>query len=142
MILGSIFNSHIFTKMKTLINKITLILVAVTFTLFVSCSEGNTPETVAKSFLLHTTKGEFAKAKKYADPATLSMFETIEKLGGEKMVEEAKKQEITIEILSSEVNENTAIVKYRSKSKENKNESEQSINLTKIDGKWKASITQ
>lgn len=108
--------------------------------LLVSCS-GNGPEGVAKKFLDHTNKGEFTEAKEYCDEQTAKLLNMAESLGGD-AVEELKKQEVDVEILSSEVSEDGNTAKVRYKSTENGEVTEKEIDLIKIDGDWKVTMNK
>jgi hypothetical protein len=103
-----------------------------------SCS-GNKAEGVAKKFLELTGKGEFAEAKKYCDEKTgqlLGMADSM--LPADKKAELAKRK-IDIEIISSEITDDKAKVKYKATG-DGEASVEKTLDLVKVDGEWKVSI--
>lgn len=109
----------------------------------VSCGKESGPEGVAKNFLELTAKGEFGEAKKYCDEPTAQLLSMAEGLAQEKK-EEMKDKKVTVEIISSEENEegNTATVKYKQAEGDEDiaGAEEKTLTLKKIDGDWKVSI--
>jgi len=109
--------------------------------MLVSCSD-NKVEATAKSFLESTANADFAEAKKYCDEATGSMLGMAEGMIDPAKREEIKKQGIKIQIVSSEVKDSTAVVKYQSTSKDKpKAEGEpKELKLVKVGDEWKVTM--
>lgn len=127
------------TNIKSIASKAFLILGFLSFSFFVSCSNDSNPEAVAEKFLNHINNGEFAEAKEYCDEPTAQLIGMMESvMGGKK--DEMKNLNAKAEIISSEVNEDKATVKYKTTSTKEPNAVEQSLQLVKVDGKWKVSI--
>lgn len=127
------------TTFKNIAAKAFLILGFVSFTFFASCSSDNDPEAVAKKFLDHVNKGEFKEAKEYCDEQTASLIGMMEGMAGDK-TKELKDSDVKVEIVSSEVKDDKATVKYKSTGGKSANSAEQTLNLVKVDGKWKVTI--
>ena len=127
------------TNFKNIAAKAFLILGFVSFAFFASCSNDNDPEAVAKKFLDHVNKGEFKEAKEYCDEQTASLIGMMESMAGDK-TKELKDADVKTEIVSSEVKEDKATVKYKSTGGKSGNSAEQTLNLVKVDGKWKVTI--
>ncbi len=128
------------TKMIQSVAKKVMMLVAfVSFTALTSCS-GDNPEAVAEKFLNHVNKAEFEEAKKYCDKKTGELIGMMASMAGGK-TEEMKNKDIKTEIISSEIKDEKASVKYKIVGKDAPADSkEQSIDLIKEDGKWKVTI--
>lgn len=124
---------------KGIASKAFLILGFLSFSFFVSCSNDSNPEAVAEKFLNHVNKGEFAEAKEYCDEQTASMIGMLESMAAGKK-DELKNNKEKIEIISSEVVEDKATVKYKSTGGEASTDAEKTLNLVKVDGKWKVTI--
>ncbi|VDH05947.1 Lumazine-binding domain [Bergeyella zoohelcum] len=105
----------------------------------VACNSGNSPKSVATKFLEHVNKGEFEEAKKYCDGPTADLMGMINSFGGNTMKEELAKKgkDKKLEIIRVEEKDDKAKVYY----KEGKGK-EESLDLKKIDGKWKVSINK
>ena len=99
----------------------------------VSCSNSNSPEAVAEKFLNHMANANFAEAKKLCDQETASIIGMLESMGGDVDTEGTNEK---IEIISSEINGDTAVVTYTSSLEEG----EKSVDLKKIEGEWKVSF--
>ncbi len=121
--------------------KLFSVLAILSLTLFVSCSGGGTPESVAEKFILASSKGDFEEAKKYCDEKTGSMLGMMAGSMSEKDKEEAKKMDVKFEVVSSDVKEETAVVKYKMTAK-GETSPEQSMDLKKVDGDWKVTINK
>lgn len=126
------------TNFKNIANKTFLILAFVSFSFFVSCSNDGNPEAVAEKFLNHINKGEFNEAKEYCDEQTASLIGMMESMVADKK-EEMKNNKEKIEIISSEVKDDKAKVKYKSTGGEAAGV-EKSLDLVKVDGKWKVTF--
>lgn len=105
--------------------------------LFVSC--GDNPEKVAEKFLVELNNENFEEAKKYADEKTIKIVDVIKSVSAIDKTESSKKaKKPVIEILRHEIDKsdkNKAKVFYT----EDKGE-EKTLDLVKIDGKWKVSL--
>jgi Domain of unknown function (DUF4878) len=118
--------------------KLSSVMAILSLTLFVSCSGGGSPESVVEKFLGHVYKGEVEEAKKYSDENTASnLSEMAGRITPEKK-EELKKMDTKIEVISSDIQDETAVVKYKTTSK-GETSREQTIILIKVDGDWKVS---
>jgi hypothetical protein len=115
-------------------------IIAIACLTLISCS-GNGPEGVAKSFLSHTNKGEMAEAKKYCDEKTASILGMAESMLTPERIEEMKKKNVKIDIVSSEVKDETAKVTYQLTSEGEKSD-EKTLDLKKVDGDWKVTMNK
>ncbi|HEU4496198.1 MAG TPA: DUF4878 domain-containing protein [Flavobacterium sp.] len=130
------------TNIKNIASKAFLVLGFLSFSLFASCSNDSNPEAVAEKFLNHVNKGEFAEAKEYCDEQTASLIGMMESMAAGKK-EELKKNDGKIEIISSEIKDDKATVKYKTVGgKAPASDKEQSLSLVKVDGKWKVTINK
>jgi len=122
--------------------KVIAVLALASMSLFVACS-GNGPEGTAEKFVLHSTKGEFEEAKKYGTESTGRLLSMAEALGGEKIAEmKEKNKDAKVEIISSEVKDTTAVVKYKVTGMEGNDGTERSLNLVKRDNDWKVNMSK
>lgn len=121
--------------------KLFSVLALLSLTLFVSCSGGDSPESVAEKFIMATSKGEFEEAKKYCDENTASMIGMMAGAMGEKEKEEAKKMEVKMDVISTDIKDDTAVVKYKMTAK-GETSPEQKMDLKKVDGEWKVTINK
>ena len=128
------------TNFKNIANKTFFLLAFVSFGFLTSCSNDSNPEAVAEKFLNHINKGEFGEAKKYCDKKTADLIGMMESMTAGKEAE-LKGKDIKAEIVSSEVKDDKASVKYKTVGKDAPAEAkEQSLELIKEDGKWKVTI--
>jgi len=122
--------------------KVIAVFAFLSMTMLVSCS-GNGPEGVAKKFLELTGQGEFGKAKEYCDEKTGQLLGMAESMMPADKKAEAKKKKVNVEIISSEIKDDKAKVKYKA-SVEGETPAEKSeektLDLVKVDGKWKVTI--
>jgi len=66
-----------------------------------------------------------------------------EALGGEKIAEmKEKNKDAKVEIISSEVKDTTAVVKYKVTGMEGNDGTERSLNLVKRDNDWKVNMSK
>jgi uncharacterized secreted protein with C-terminal beta-propeller domain len=111
-----------------------------TATLLVSCS-GNGPEGAAKSFITHTSKGEFEEAKKFSTESTAAFLSMAQQLGAEQLKQmKEKNKDVKVEIVSSDVKDSTATVTYKLSGIEGVNNSDSQLELVKKDGEWKVDM--
>lgn len=107
-----------------------------------SCS-GNGPEGVTKEFVKHTSQGEFAEAKELCTEKTASLLSMAEGFAGDKIAEmKEKNKDIDVEIVSSDVKDDKATVKYKVTGGENIDAQEKELDLVKVDGDWKVDINK
>ena len=127
------------TNFKNITAKTFMLLAFVSFGFLASCSNDSNPEAVAEKFLNHVNKGEFKEAKEYCDEQTAQMIGMMEGLvaGTEN---EMKKSDAKVEIISSEVKDDKATVKYKITSSKEPVGVEQPLQLVKVEGKWKVTI--
>lgn len=125
---------------KSIAGKAFLILGFLSFSFFVSCSNDSNPEAVAEKFLNHVNKGEFKEAKEYCDEQTASLIGMMESMAAGAKKDELKNNDAKVEIISSEVKDDKATVKYKTVGGKAPNAAEQTLNLVKVDGKWKVTI--
>ncbi|MEL1243599.1 DUF4878 domain-containing protein [Flavobacterium sp. DGU11] len=121
--------------------KLFAMLAIMSITLFVSCGKESGPEGVAKSFIEHTTKGEFEEAKKYCDETTGQMMGMAGGMMTPEQKAEAKKKDVKIDIISSEIKEDKAVVKYKVTA-EGEDATEKTMDLKKVDGDWKVTMNK
>lgn len=110
--------------------------------LLVSCGNENGPEGVAKKFLEAVNKGEFDEAKKYTDEQTGQMLGMVGGMMTPEKKEEAKKKDIKVEIVSSEVKDSIATVKYKLTGKDAEGTDEKTLALKKVGDDWKVTINK
>lgn len=102
--------------------------------LFMVACSGNSPKSVASDFLTALNKGDIDEAKKYCDASTADLLDLVGRLAKNKIKEEAKGGKFTI----TKVEEDGDVAKvYYTMDQEEK---EKSLDLKKIDGKWKVTI--
>lgn len=115
--------------------------VVISFSLF-SCSGGNGPEGVTEKFVELTGKGEFGEAKELCTEKTAALLAMAEGFAGDKKEEiKEKNKDIKVEIISSEVKDDKATVKYKVTGGENEGQESQ-LDLVKVDGDWKVDINK
>jgi hypothetical protein len=120
--------------------KVIAVFAFLSMAMLVSCS-GNGPEVAAKKFLEAISSAEFAEAKKYCDDSTAGMIGMMEGMVTPDKKAEIKKQDVKIEITSSEVKDSTATVKYIATSKDKRDEKqEKELKLVKVGDDWKVTM--
>lgn len=110
--------------------------------LVVSCSGGNSAEDVATQFLEASNKGNFEEAKKYTDEQTGQMLTMMSGYLGPDKKAELEKKHIKVEILSSEEQDSTAVVKYKMTDEETKKSQDSQLNLKKVNDEWKVTVNK
>lgn len=116
---------------------------ALVLSLSLSSCSGNGPEDTAKKFIEYTNQGEFSKAKELSTDKTAAMLGMAEGFAQGKMEEmKEKNKDVKVEIISSEVNEDKATVKFKLTGGENTSGSENQLNLVKVDGEWKVDMNK
>lgn len=108
-----------------------------------SCS-GNSPEASAEKFLTLTQQGEFAEAKEYCTEQTGALLTMAEGMVGDKKAEiKEKNKNLKVNIVSSEIKgDSVAVVKYKVAGGEASDAGEKSLDLKKVDGKWKVHMNK
>lgn len=108
--------------------------------LLVSCSGGG-PEGTVKQFVTHTSKGEFEEAKKFGTESTNGLLSMAQQFGGSQAAEmKEKNKDVKVEIVSSDVKDSVATVKYKVSGVANPSNDEKEMNLVKQDGEWKVDM--
>lgn len=101
----------------------------------VSCSTGDSPESVAEKFLKEVHKMQFDEAKKYSTQETAKMLEMMSSLMLMSPGKEIPEKKFTI--LEEDIKGDVATVKYQQEGKE-----AEFIKLVKRDGKWLVSVSK
>ena len=113
------------------------------FLIVVSCSS-NSPKSVAVNFFEAISEGDFETAKKYGDTATNSLFDLVLAFGADKMKEEIEKNKdkVKFEVTDEEIDGDEAKVTVKSTELESGKEETSIVQLKKIDGEWKVSMSK
>lgn len=98
--------------------------------LFTACSSGS-PTSVAKNFSENMAKGKYEEAKKYCSEPTGKLLDMAGAFGGGKVDPDFKFQPV-----GEEIDGDKATVTF----KKNEEGDEDTIDLIKVDGKWKVHI--
>jgi hypothetical protein len=110
---------------------------AMLITCFLIACSGNSPKSVAENFLKAMNKMDFEGAKKYGTEDTNKMLDMLS--GFAKMMpDSAKKEDVKVEITSEKVEGDKATYTYKEVGKDE----QQTINLVKVDGKWKVAMSK
>ena len=102
----------------------------------VSCGGGDTPKSVAENFLKALNKMDYETAKKYGSEDTGKLLDMMS--GFSKLMPDSAKQERSFEMKDEKINGDKATVMYTASGEEG----EQSLNLIKVDGKWKVAMSK
>ncbi|SDD92537.1 DUF4878 domain-containing protein [Riemerella columbipharyngis] len=124
---------------------LSLLFVAFAMISLISCSSDK-PEDAAKNFFENMNSGNFTEAKKYCDKTTGQMLDMVITMSGgeekikEKLKEEKKKKEefIFVKTELKGKNKDEAVVYYKTTA----NAKESTLQLKKIDGEWKVSMSK
>ncbi|TAH42985.1 MAG: DUF4878 domain-containing protein [Bacteroidetes bacterium] len=111
------------------------LLISCIFLLF-SCTGGDSPKAVAEQYLKAIGQYDFDGAKKYGTEDTGKLLDVMS--GFAKMAPDSTKNEVSFVILDEKIEGEKAIVIYKEEGKE----SETSLNLLRIEGKWKVNMTK
>jgi hypothetical protein len=104
---------------------------------FLFACSGNSPKSVAENFLKAMNKMDFDGAKKYGTEDTNKMLDMLS--GFAKMMpDSAKKEDVKMEITSEKIEGDKATYTYKEEGKDG----DQTINLVKVDGKWKVAMSK
>ena len=117
------------------INPIKFLSLSIVIFLF-SCSGGDSPKAVAEKYLKAIGSYDFDAAKKYGTEDTGKLLEMMS--GFAKMVPDSTKDDIQFTILDERIDGEKAVVIY----KEDGEEAEVTLNLLKVEGKWKVNMTK
>lgn len=125
---------------QTIMRKFVLGLSMMASLLLVSCSGGG-PEGTVKQFVAHTSKGEFEEAKKYGTESTNGLLSMAQQFGGSQAAEmKEKNKDVKVDIISSDVKDSIATVKYKVTGIANPSDEEKELNLVKQNGDWKVDM--
>lgn len=102
----------------------------------ISCGGGDTPKSVAENFLKALNKMDYETAKKYGSEDTGKLLDMMS--GFAKMMPDSAKKDVSFEIKDEKINGDKATIVYSSTG----DEGEQTLNLVKIDGKWKVAMSK
>ena len=100
--------------------------------MFHACKTTDSPEKVTEKFMNHLAAGEYSKAAEYGTESTkqmMEMFEALESLGGESIVDDDVKPE-EIKEVECEIDGDFAVCRF-----EEDGEMAE-VHLVKIDGNW------
>ena len=112
------------------------ILLSVIVATFIACGGGDTPKSVAEKFLKSLNKMDYETAKKYGSEDTGKLLDMMS--GFANLMPDSAKQERSFEMKEEKINGDKATVTYAASGEEG----EQSLNLIKIDGKWKVAMSK
>lgn len=107
--------------------------------LFVGCApkDKNTPEAVAKDFIIAVNKNEFAKAKHYGDSTVVHRMTQIEQMFKEYKGEIPENPSIDFQVIQVvPTDEHSAIITYSLR----EGESYKQLKVRKIAGQWKVTL--
>lgn len=108
--------------------------------LLVSCSGGG-PEGTVEQFVKHTSKGEFEEAKKYGTESTNGLLSMAQQFAGAQAAEmKEKNKDVKVEIVTSDIKDSIATVKYKVTGVADPSNDEKEIKLVKQDGEWKVDM--
>ena len=102
----------------------------------ISCGGGDTPKSVAENFLKALNKMDYETAKKYGSEDTGKLLDMMS--GFAKMMPDSAKKEMSFEMKDEKINGDKATVTYTASGEEGV----QTLNLVKIDGKWKVAMSK
>ncbi|RIY36084.1 lumazine-binding protein [Capnocytophaga canis] len=102
--------------------------------LVTSCSN-NSPKSVAEKFLTSMENSDFEEAKKYADDSMQQMLGMLSGMGKE-LPKGKEKKKVTITKVEEDGDNAKAFYKVEGE------EEEKSIDLKKVDGKWKVTFNK
>ena len=101
-----------------------------------SCGGGDSPKAVAENFLKALNKMDYETAKKYGSEDTGKLLDMMS--GFAKMMPDSAKKERSFEMKDEKIEGDKATVTYT----ESGEEGLQSLNLVKVDGKWKVAMSK
>ena len=102
----------------------------------ISCGGGDSPKSVAEHFLKAMNKMDFETAKKYGSEDTGRLLDMMS--GFSKMIPDSAREEKSFEIKDELIDGDKATVTYIQAGEPG----EQSLDLVKIDGKWKVAMSK
>ncbi len=109
---------------------------AVLVSFMVACGGSDTPKSVAGNFLKALNKMDYETAKKYGSQDTGKLLDMMS--GFAKAMPDSSKQEKSFEIKNEKIDGDKATVIY----KESGEEGDQTLNLVKVEGKWKVAMSK
>lgn len=122
---------------KSKMKKLQILLICSLVALSVACGGGDSPKSVAENFLKAMNSMDFEGAKKYGTEDTGKLLDMMSGFA-EMVPDSTKANETKIEITGEKVEGDKATVTY----KEDGREGEIPLNLVKVDGKWKVSMSK
>jgi len=102
----------------------------------VSCGGGDSPKSVAENFLKAMNKMDYETAKKYGSEDTGRLLDMMS--GFANMIPDSARQEKSFEIKNEKIDGDKATVTYVQSGEVG----EQTLDLVKIDGKWKVAMSK
>ncbi len=105
-------------------------------TTIIACGGGDKPKSVAENFLKAFNKMDYETAKKYGSEDTGKLLDMMS--GFSNHMPDSVKQEKSFEMKDEKINGDKATVFYTASGEEG----EQSLNLVKVDGKWKVAMSK
>ena len=116
--------------------KLKLFLPAAMAVFMIACGGGDTPKSVAENFLKALNRMDYETAKKYGTQDTGKLLDMMS--GFAKMMPDSLKKEKNFEIKDEKIEGDKATVTYT----ESGEEGDLSLNLVKLDGKWKVAMSK
>lgn len=110
-----------------------LLISALAITIY-SCGGGDSPKSVAENFLKAMNKMDFETAKKYGSEDTGKLLDMMSSFS--KLMPDSAKKEKSFEMKEEKINGDKATVTYLYSDEDG----EQTVNLIKVDGKWKVAM--
>lgn len=101
-----------------------------------ACGGGDSPKAVSENFLKALNRMDYETAKKYGTEDTGKLLDMMS--GFAKMMPDSAKEEKNFEIKDEKIDGDKATVTYS----QTGDESEQVLNLVKLDGKWKVAMSK
>lgn len=102
----------------------------------ISCGGGDSPKSVAEHFLKAMNKMDYETAKKYGSEDTGRLLDMMS--GFAKMIPDSAREEKSFEIKDEKIDGDKATVTYVQSGEVG----EQTLDLVKIDGKWKVAMSK
>jgi hypothetical protein len=101
-----------------------------------ACGGGDSPKSVAENFLKALNKMDYETAKKYGSEDTGKLLDMMS--GFAKMMPDSARRERSFEIKDEKIEGDKATVTYS----EQGEEGDQTLNLVKVEGKWKVAMSK
>src|SRR6187549_1735688 len=111
-------------------------LFSVAFVFLVSCGGGDSPKSVAENFLKAMNKMDYETAKKYGSEDTGRLLDMMSNFTN--MMPDSAREEKSFEIKEERIDGDKATVTYVQSGEVG----EQTLDLVKLDGKWKVAMSK